>query len=166
MRRISQPTPDEVRQLPRLTQYTIPHEWEDANGHVNVQYYMALYNIGGWPMMESLGVNESYFRERRLGMFDLEHHIFYFSEIHVGEAVSIYARILDRSAKRFHAIVFVINDTRDRLASTLEFIASGADLENRRTAPYPDDIAAALDREIAKHRKLTWEPPICGVMSA
>ena len=134
---VTPPKPDEVRELPRLMQVTIPSDWEDENGHVNVQFYMRLYEQGGRPLMKSLGMDDTYFSERRLGLFDLEHHIFYFSEIHVGESVSIYARLLDQTAKRFHGIIFVVNDSRDRLSSTLEFITSGADLENRRTAPYP-----------------------------
>mgnify|MGYP001825850314 CR=1 FL=1 len=163
---VTPPKPKEVRDLSRLMQLSIPPEWEDENGHVNVQFYMTLYERGGRPLVESLGMDEAYFSQRRLGLFDLEHHICYFSEIHVGETVSVYARLLDRSAKRFHGIMFVINDSRDQLASTLEFITSGADLEHRRTAPYPDDVAAALDRVIAEHRNLAWAPPVCGVMSA
>jgi acyl-CoA thioester hydrolase len=162
---ITPPTPEQVRELPRLAQLTIPSNWEDENGHVNVQYYMTLYDQGGRPLMEALGIDDRYFNERRLGIFDLEHHISYFGEIHVGETVSVYARLLDRNAKRFHGIVFVINDTRDRLASALEFIASGADLEARRTVAYPDDVAAAMDRQIEEHRRLSWAPPVCGVMS-
>lgn len=163
---VTPPTPDEVRQLQRLMQVTVPPDWEDENGHVNVQFYMKLYDKGGRPLMDILGMDDSYFSERRHGVFDLEHHISYFSEIHVGESVSVHARLLDRTAKRFHGIVFIVNDSRDQLACTLEFVASGADLEARRTAPYPDDIAAALDRVIAEHRKISWHAPVCGVMSA
>ncbi|MBT8076956.1 MAG: thioesterase family protein [Gammaproteobacteria bacterium] len=163
---VTPPTTDEVRELARPEQFRIPPDWEDENGHVNVQFYQALYERGGRPLMESLGMDDAYFSERRLGVFDLEHHISYFSEIHVGETVSVYTRLLDRTDKRFHGIVFIVNDSRDLLACTLEFVASGADLEARRSAPYPDDVAAALDRIIAEHRKLSWDAPVCGVMSA
>ena len=163
---VTPPTTEEVRELSHLMQVTIPPDWEDENGHVNVQFYMTLYEQGGRPLMDILGMDDAYFSERRLGVFDLEHHISYFSEIHVGDSVSIYARLVDRNDKRFHGIVFVVNDSRDQLASALEFISSGADLEARRTAPFPDDIAAALDSVIAEHRRLTWDAPVCGVMSA
>lgn len=164
---VTPPSTAEVRELtPPPMQITIPPEWEDENGHVNVQFYLTLYERGGRPLMESLGMDDSYFSERRLGVFDLEHHISYFSEIHVGESVSVFTRLLDRTEKRFHGIVFIVNDSRDQLACTLEFIASGADLEARRSTPYPDDIAAALDRIIAEHRRLSWDAPVCGVMSA
>ncbi|NBC21978.1 MAG: thioesterase [Gammaproteobacteria bacterium] len=144
----------------------IPPEWEDQNGHVNIRFYMTLFERGGWPMVHEMGMDESYFRDRRQGLFDLEHHLYYVYELHVGESVSIHARLIDRSEKRFHGVMFIVNDSRDNLAATLEYITSGADLAHRRTAPLPADIAARLDALLAAHRRLPWEPPLCGVMSA
>lgn len=164
--RPAQPAAAEVRQLPPLMSTVVPAEWEDHNGHVNIRFYMALFERGGWPMVQAMGMDESYFRERRQGLFDLEHHLYYVNEIHVGEAVSIHARLIDRSAKRFHGLMFIVNDSRDNVAATLEYISSGADLEQRRTAPLPTDIAARLDAMVAAHRRLPWNPPLCGVMSA
>lgn len=146
--------------------FVIPPEWEDYNGHVNIQYYMALYEQGGWPMVSEMGMDEGYFRDRRCGLFDLEHHLFYLNEIHVGDEVSVHARLVDRTTKRFHGVMFIVNDTRDKLASTLEYVTSGADLDQRRTAPFPADIAERLDRLVEAHGKLAWPPPLCGVMSA
>lgn len=164
--RAEQPSVAQLRQLPNLMQQTVPPEWEDFNGHVNIQFYMTLYEKGGWPMVTKLGMDEAYFRDRRRGLFDLEHHIVYVSELHVGDRVSMYARLVDRTDKRFHGFMFIVNDSRDQLASTLEFVTSGADLEKRRTAPFPDDVAARLDVMIEEHRGLSWPPPLCGVMSA
>lgn len=164
--RVKQPSVEQLRQLPGLMQHVVPPEWEDYNGHVNIQFYMTLFERGGWPMVNELGMDEAYFRDRRHGLFDLEHHIFYLSELHVGDQVSMFARLVDRSAKRFHGLMFIVNDTRDLLACTLEYVSSGADLEHRRTAAFPDDVAARLDRMIEEHRALPWSPPLCGIMSS
>lgn len=164
--RAKQPTITQLRQLPSLMQQTIPPEWEDFNGHVNIQFYMTLFEQSGWPMVTRMGMDEAYFREQRRGLFDLEHHIVYVSELHVGDRVSMYARLVDRTDKRFHGFMFIVNDSRERLSSTLEFVTSGADLEKRCTAVFPDDVAARLDRMIDEHRDLPWSPPLCGIMSA
>lgn len=161
-----QPTPAQVRDLPSLMTFVIPPEWEDKNGHVNIQYYMTLFERGGWPMIIAIGMDEDYFRERRCGLFDLEHHLYYLNEMHVGDRVGIHARLVDRSAKRFHGVMFIVNETRDNLASTLEYVTTGADLEHRRTAPFPGEIGARLDALIAEHRALSWPSPLCGVMAA
>lgn len=160
------PTLRDLDDLPPLLERTVPAEWEDLNGHVNVRHYLALYDQAGWPLMSSLGVDERHFREERRGFFDLEHHIWYLAEMHVGDAVTVHARFLARSAKRFHGAMFIANRSRQSVASAFEYVSTAADLEARRSAPLPADVAAKLDELIAAHSRLTWPALLCGSISA
>jgi hypothetical protein len=38
-------------------------------------------------------------------------------------------------------------------------------METRRTAPWPEDVAAALDKRIADDADLPWEPDVSGSMN-
>lgn len=162
----SMPTPGNIADLPPLLIMTIPPEWQDMNGHVNVQHYIALYDRAGWPLLTQLGIDPGHFRDRRLGFFDLEHHVWYLAEMHVGDEVSAHVRFLASSNKRMHGLMFLVNVTRRQLASVLEFVTTGADLASRRTAALPDAVKARLDALIAAHNSLDWEAPRCGSMSA
>ena len=159
------PTLTEVDDLPPLLERTIPAAWEDLNGHVNVRHYLELYDQAGWPMLGTIGIEERHFREERRGLFDLEHHIWYLAEMHVGDVVTVHSRILERNTKRFHGVMFVANRTRQRVASAFEYVTTGADLEFRSTAPLPAIVAARLDEIIAVHVRLPWPAPVCGVIS-
>ena len=163
---VPMPTVEQVSELPGLMARVVPPEWQDLNGHVNVRHYLELYDAASWPMLAAFGLDERIFRERRQGLFDLEHHLWYLSELHVGDRVSVHARFVARSVKRFHGVMFVVDRTRGRLASAFEYVSSGADLDARRTAPLPAELAAELDRQIAAHSRLAWPAPTCGVMSA
>jgi acyl-CoA thioester hydrolase len=77
----------------------------------------------------------------------------------------VYIRVLGRSAKRVHYMMFMVNLTRGTLAATFECVNSFADLKLRRTAPYPPEIAARIDVLLTDHRALNWDAPVCGVMS-
>ncbi|MCI0708882.1 MAG: thioesterase, partial [Chloroflexi bacterium] len=61
---------------------------------------------------------------------------------------------------------FIVNDTRHELSNTFEFVSTHADLEARKTSPFPDDLATTIDSMIADHSRLDWQAPICGVMGA
>ena len=159
------PTVAEVRQLPELAKRVVPPEWEDYNGHVNVCHYMSLYEDAGWPMFAQLGIDAEYFSERRLGIFDFSHFIRYLNEIHVGDEVSLYCRFLTHNAKRLTGMTFVVNNSRDNLASTLEFLSSGADLQARRTAEFPPDVLARLEATVRESDQLPWDAPLCGAIS-
>ena len=158
------PSLDEVEQLPRLLERTVPPEYEDFNGHMRITHHLGLHDDAGLPFFALLGIDETYFAERRNGIADLENHLRYLAEVHVGDRVAVHSRALARSAKTMHGIWFLLNLTRRQVANTLEFVSVHIDLDERRASPFPDDVVAALDRLIAAHRALTWDPPVCGFM--
>ena len=154
-----------LRELPVQLNMVIPDEWEDRNGHVNVQFYLALYELGGWVVLEEIGIDEDWFTRHRVSQFDLEHHLNYRAELKVGDRVSTYSRVLGRSEKRFHGMYFIVNETSSRLAATLEYITAAVDMNTRRTAPFRHELSSGLDRLIEKHRALSWTAPVCGFMT-
>lgn len=162
---VTMPTVEQVLELPPLLEKLIPPEWLDLNGHVNVRHYLELYDAASWPMLAAIGLDERTFLEQRQGLFDLEHHLWYLDELHVGETVTVHWRFIARTAKRFHGVMFIVNRSRGRLASVFEYVSTSADLDARRTAPLPAAFAAQLDRHIAEHGRLDWAAPTCGVMA-
>ncbi len=159
------PSAAQVRELEELAEHTIPPEWEDQNGHVNVQHYQTLYEIGGWPMLGRAGVDVDYFEKRQLGVFDLEHHVYYLSELHVGERVTVHGRFLGRNRKRLHGMIFIVNADRDELACTLEFVATSTNLRTRRTNEFPEDVLAGIDALMDAEKGIEWPAPVCGAMA-
>jgi len=162
--RQSFPEPGQLAGLPVQFAGVIPPEWEDRNGHVNVQYYVTLYELGGWAIFDEADIDEDWFERRDIGVFDLEHHIRYRSELLTGDEVITYNRVLSRNEKSFHGMYFIVNQTRNRLAATLEYVSACVDMRTRRMAPFPQPLAGVLDRLLEKHRQLGWTAPVCGLM--
>jgi len=157
--RNSIPDTDKIRELPALATKVISEQWEDQNKHVNVGFYMALYNEAGWAMLNLIGIDQSYFSEQQMGIVDLENHIRYLDELHVGDRVSAYCRYLDYDEKRLQGIVFIVNETTNKLASTIEFLAISMDLQRRKVAELPDNIAARLADVTNTHQQFEWMAP-------
>jgi acyl-CoA thioester hydrolase len=164
MARIETPSPEQVRALPLLYEVTVPPEYEDINGHMSIGHYMLIHDNAAAPFCASLGMEESYFTERRRGIMDLEHHLHYLAEVLVGDVVAVHSRMLERSEKAVHGMWFMLDRTRDRLANTLEWVTLHVDLDARRSAPFGPEVAAEIDRQIEHSRTLDWEAPVCGVM--
>ena len=83
-----------------------------------------------------------------------------------GDNVAVYARVVARSAKRLHYLMFLVNETRGRLAAIFECMNAFVDLAIRRTAPFPAEIAARIDAWLARDTQLDWAPPLSGSMRA
>lgn len=157
---------EKIMALMSVYRLTIPPEYEDYNGHVNIRWYMAIFDDAGYPLYDYLGLTPDYLKAHGYGGFDLEHHLHYLNELLVGDRIVVYLRMLARSAKRMHYLMYLVNETRGVLAATFECVNSFADLKVRRTAPYPPDIAAKIDELVAAHTALDWASPVSGVMSA
>jgi len=163
--RPTMPTPAQVRELPELARFTVPREWQDLNGHVNVQHYLTMYDLAGPPMLEALGIDEDWVRRERVGLFDLEHHIWYLDEIHVGHEVTAHMRFTARNVKRAHGVLFLVDLTVGRLSSAIEFLSTAAHLDTRRTVALPALVADRLDALVVDQAALGWETPRSGTMS-
>ena len=100
-------------------------------------------------MYPMFGLTADYFAASDMGGFDLEHHLWYAAEVHIGDAIAIRARILERSSKLMHYLMFMVNETRGVLSSIFECVHAHADLSVRRTAPFPAPVAARIDALIA-----------------
>jgi acyl-CoA thioester hydrolase len=153
---------EKIERLPLFHRETIPEAYIDIMGHMNVQWYMALYSDAVWTFFASFGMDEDYYQREHSGGFALEHFIRYYAEIHAGETVAVYSRIIARNEKRIHFISFIVNETTRKLASSLEALGTHADMRVRRTSPYPPKIAARIDEKIEEFKRLDWDPPLCG----
>ncbi len=151
---------------PACHRLTVPESYADRNGHMNMRWYLAIFDDAGDTLYVRLGLTPEYHRAHTTGTFDLEHHLHFVSEVLAGHQVAVYARLVAHSAKRVHYLLFMVNETSVKLASLFECVSSFADLTGRRTAPFPPEIASKIAAAVAAHARLDWPPPVCGAMRA
>ena len=149
---------------PSCLSMTIPEEYRDVNGHMNMRWYLAIFDEAGDALHERIGLTREYHRQHGTGTFDLEHHLHFLHEVNPGDKVAVYMRLVARSAKLLHYLMFMVNETRGRLASIFECMNAFADLRTRKIAPFPSEIAKRVDATIDMYRKLDWAAPVSGAM--
>ena len=155
---------DKPAMLPLYCRETIPETYLDTMGHMNVRWYMALFDTSVWNFFIALGLDENYFVQKHMGVFALKHFIQYFSEVKVGETVAIRIRLLGRTEKRFHFMNFMINESTGKLAAIMEVLGTHADLKLRKAVAMPQNIAQKFDAQIAIDHQLDWEAPVSGAI--
>ena len=155
---------EKLTALPQYHRETIPSDYLDAMGHMNVRWYMALFDTAIWQFFKSYGLDENYFTKEQSGVFALKHFLQYFAEVNKGETVGMRIRLLGRNDKRFQFMAFMINETTGKLASTLEVLGTHADLTIRRASPLAPAIAKKIDDKLAEDAALDWEAPVSGAI--
>ena len=160
----ARPSYDELAVLPAYNPLTVPPEFEDLNGHMNIAHYLTTAGWGVEFAYRDTGLTADRHLVDQLGTFTAEQHLVYLSEVLVGSEVSVRVRFLARSARALHAQAYLLDDTHGRLSYTMEIVTIHIDFATRRTTPWPDAVAAAFDARIAEHAALPWAAPLSGCM--
>lgn len=154
----------QLTQLPCYNRVTIPEAYLDVMGHMNVRWYVAMFDDAAWDFFADFGMDQAYYDGTNSGGFALRQYISYLAEVRVGETVAVRTRMLARSAKLIHFMHFMINETTGVLAATMEVLGAHANLEERRLSPFPPQVAAQIDEMLAENGRLDWAAPVCGVI--
>lgn len=157
-------TPAELNDLTVYHRVTISQEHLDSMGHMNIRWYVAIFDDATWKLFEQLGMDAAYSTEKHAGMFALRQFIQYIAEIHAGQTVAVRSRLIGRSEKRLHFMHFMVNESTDTLASTIETLGTHADLDTRKSSPFLPEMATCIDDMLAKHQALLWQPPLSGAI--
>lgn len=145
------PSIDQVRTLPAYFEMTVPQDYIDENGHMNITKYFDLGAWAPWKRIGELGVDGSYISDRGLSFFTVEHHLRYLGELRLGESLSVRPAFVGRAGKALHGVSFVVDETRGKIACLMEIMYVHVSMESRRAVEIPDEVASALDAEVAAH---------------
>lgn len=119
-------------------------EWVDYNGHMNVAYYVLIFDQQTDAVLDRFGLGEDYRRQTGCSVFVGEMRVRYLQELRAGEVVEVTTRLLGSDAKRvllFHEMRRI--DGGGPVAEN-EVLCLHVNLSIRRTAPWPQEIAKRL----------------------
>jgi len=128
--------------------------WIDYNGHLNMAYYNVLFDRAVDQVFELLGCGRAYVETQRHSCFTAEAHVRYLRELHAGDAVRVSFQLIDFDAKRLHYFERLCHAAEGWLAATSENMALHVDMTAKKTAAFPDHVAARLQRMKAAHAAL------------
>lgn len=159
------PSYDQLAALPSYATQAVPAAFEDINGHLNIRHYVGIASEGLDESLIEVGIAQNWPTVSGQGIFSAEHHMTYLSELRTGDRISVRVRVIGRSERAAHVVAYLLDDGHQRLSYVMEEIFLHIDMASRRSAPWPDDVAAALDRRIAAEAELAWQPTLSGSMA-
>jgi acyl-CoA thioester hydrolase len=143
---------------------TIPEAYLDLNHHMNMRWYVALFDDAGDTLHDHLGLTREFRRVSGTGTMDLEHHTWFINEVMADSQICVYSRMVARSAKMIHYLMFMVNESTGTVAAHFECVNALVDLQTRKTTPYPAGILTRIDAMLAAQGQLSWAPPVSSAM--
>jgi acyl-CoA thioester hydrolase len=149
------PLPDLVHEIDSLAYrgFTVPPEYIDPNGHMNVGYYSVIFDKALDLPFGALGLGVEGIKASGRSTFSLETHVTYQHEVREGDPLDFTFQLLDIDHKRMHYFMTMLHARERWLAATSEAIAICIDMTTRRSTTWPGDQLARLQSVHDAHRR-------------
>ncbi len=132
--------------------------WIDYNGHMNVAYYVLVFDHATDAFLERVGLDDAHREATGGSVFVVETHVTYVNEVHEGQRLAITTQVLGADDKRLRLFHRMVEAESGTLAATNEVMILHVDLNVRRVTPWPDAARWALMAQADAHAALDIPP--------
>ena len=114
----------------------VKSEWADYNGHMNLAFYIHLFDTAWEVLLEKFNIGEESAINQKKTTFAVESHTTYDMEVKVGDEVDLNLVFLDFDKKRLVYKLEMINKNEKYLAATTEVCSLYVDLNSRKVIEF------------------------------
>jgi acyl-CoA thioester hydrolase len=126
----------------------IKKEWTDYNNHMNMAYYVLVFDQIWEMILEKFKMGEQSAKTANMSTMVVETHTTYNNEVKEGDKVEINLTFFDHDKKRLHFKMEMIEKSSKKLSATLEMLSLYIDLKKRRVAEFEDEKIKLMDNFI------------------
>jgi len=126
-------------------------EWTDYNGHLNVAFYVHIFDIAADVMLDNFNMGGVSAKKNKKTTFVAEMHTIYKQEVKLGEEVETHVTFVDHDKKRIHYRLSMFHKEKKYLAATNEVLSLYVDLNLRKVTEFDKDRIVLMDDFIKKN---------------
>ena len=135
-----------------LNTQKIIKDWTDYNNHMNVAYYVLIFDLyGAETLMTKFKMGENSAKTTKKSTMVVESHITYNQEVNEGDEVNINLLYFDHDKKRLQYKFEMVHKEKKYLASTIEFLSLYVDLKERKVTEFEDEKIKIMNDFILKN---------------
>ena len=130
----------------------IINEWTDYNNHMNLSYYILVFDKAAEKMLSNFKMGEEAAINTKRSTMVVETHTTYNNEVKEGEEVDIYLSYCDHDKKRLHYKLEMYEKSKNVLSSTTEVLALYINLELRKVAEFEKEKIQIMNNFIEENK--------------
>lgn len=128
--------------------------WIDFNNHMNVAYYLLVFDLAVDELWQRVGIDDSYRERTSMTTFAAESHLKFLREVAVTDRLIVSTQIIAADDKKIHQFQRLYAGEDLRLASTCEWMNVHVSKTTRRVAPWQAPAKDAIVQLAAEHANL------------
>ena len=136
-----------------LTTKKIIKEWTDYNGHMNLSYYILVFDIGAEVILSKFKMGEHSAKTTKKSTMVVETHTTYNQEVKEGDEVDVFISYFDHDNKRLHYKLEMYDKNKNTLSATTEVLALYIDLNIRKVTEFEPEKIKIMNDYILNNKK-------------
>ncbi len=136
-----------------ITNQIIKKEWTDYNKHMNVAYYVLVFDESWEVMLQKFKMGEDSAKTTGMSTMVVETYITYNNEVKEGEEVEVFLTYFDHDKKRLHYKLEMIEKSSKKLSATIELLSLYVDLKKRKVSEFEEEKINLMQSFINANRK-------------
>ena len=129
----------------------IKSEWTDYNKHLNMAYYVLIFDKAWEVILEKFKMGEHSAKTSGMSTMVVETNTTYDSEVKEGDEVEIVLTFFDHDKKRLHFRLEMIEKKSKKLSSTIEMLSLHVNLNKRKVAEFDQQRTKIMDSFIKEN---------------
>ena len=130
----------------------IRKEWTDYNNHMNMAYYVLVFDQIWEIILEKIKMGEQSAKSTKMSTMVVETHTTYNNEVKESDEVEINLTFFDHDKKRLHYKMEMVEKSSQKLSATLEMLSLYIDLNKRKVAEFEDEKIKIMNDFILKNK--------------
>ena len=136
-----------------LSSQKIIKDWIDYNDHMNVSYYLLIFDkYGADTLNDIFKMGEHSAKTTKKSTMMVESHITYNQELILNDEVDINLVHFNHDKKRLQYKMEMIHKEKKYLASTIEVLALYVDLNERKVVEFEEEKVKIMDNFIKENQ--------------
>ncbi|MBC8299070.1 MAG: thioesterase family protein [Pelagibacterales bacterium] len=127
-------------------------EWTDYNNHMNLSYYILVFDLGAEVILSKFKMGEHSAKTTKKSTMVVETHTTYNQEVKEGDEVDVVLSHFDHDNKRLHYKLEMYDKAKNTLSATTEVLSLYIDLNIRKVSEIEEEKKIIIDEFINKNK--------------
>ena len=135
-----------------LKSQKINKEWVDYNNHLNMAYYVLIFDQACEVILERFKMGADSAKNEKRSTMVVETNTRYISEIKQGDEVDVMLTFFDHDKKRLHLKLEIIEKKTKKISASIEWLSLYVNLETRKVTAFEDEKIKLMDNFMSQNK--------------
>ena len=127
-------------------------EWVDYNNHLNMAYYILIFDQALEVMLEKFKMGADSAKNNYRSTMVVETNTKYIREVKEGDEVDIVLTFFDHDKKRLHLKLKIIEKETKKISATIEWLSLYVNLQTRKVTEFENEKIEIMDDFINQNK--------------